>query len=98
MVVRCRRSFTRPALPARVSSHRRMLAMVRIRSNRRSLYPVALLAAAIALAGPLTKGRVSAQSGVNVLTQRNDIARTGANLQETTLTPAAVASGQFGLL
>jgi outer membrane protein assembly factor BamB len=35
---------------------------------------------------------------VNVLTQHSDLARTGANLQEITLTPATVASGQFGLL
>jgi hypothetical protein len=41
---------------------------------------------------------VQAQSTVNVLTQRNDNARTGANLAETALTPAAVASGHFGLL
>jgi hypothetical protein len=37
-------------------------------------------------------------AGVNVLTQHNDVSRTGSNLQETSLTPATVSSGQFGLL
>jgi hypothetical protein len=35
---------------------------------------------------------------VSVLTQHNDNARTGANTQETTLSPAIVNSSQFGLL
>ena len=34
----------------------------------------------------------------NVVTQHNDIARTGQNLTETTLTPAVVSSGGFGKL
>ena len=33
-----------------------------------------------------------------MLMQHGDLARTGANLQEIALTPATVASGQFGLL
>jgi len=37
-------------------------------------------------------------SGVNVLTQHNDVMRSGANLSETVLTPANVNSGQFGKL
>jgi hypothetical protein len=35
---------------------------------------------------------------VSVLTYHNDLARTGQNLTETLLTPASVASGQFGQL
>ncbi|HVU32727.1 MAG TPA: cytochrome c [Opitutaceae bacterium] len=42
--------------------------------------------------GPVRYGRVG------VYTQHNDNARTGRNLDETMLTPRAVASGRFGLL
>ena len=34
----------------------------------------------------------------SVLTQHNDLARTGQNLTETILTPASVSSGSFGKL
>jgi outer membrane protein assembly factor BamB len=43
----------------------------------------------------------SAQSkspGVDVLTQRYDIARTGANLRETSLNPKTISTGTFGKL
>jgi hypothetical protein len=51
-----------------------------------------LLAAVTFAASPM------AAAQVNVTTQHNDIGRTGQNLNETTLTPANVSSGQFGLL
>src|ERR1700688_4581788 len=44
----------------------------------------------------LWAGSLHAQ--VNVTTYHNDIARTGQNTQETTLTPANVNSAQFGKL
>src|SRR6266702_4644064 len=40
----------------------------------------------------------SLHAQVNVTTQHNDNARTGANTQETILTPANVNSSQFGKL
>jgi len=39
-----------------------------------------------------------ARAQVNVLTQHNDNARTGANLRETALTPATVDKSRFGML
>src|SRR5580658_8967464 len=41
---------------------------------------------------------LSSKGQVSVLTYHNDLARTGQNLNETILTPAAVSSGQFGQL
>jgi len=46
---------------------------------------------------PLALALVSAAAAQNVLTQHNDAARTGADLQETQLTPASVKAG-FGKL
>lgn len=41
---------------------------------------------------------VSLSAQVSVLTYHNDLSRTGQNLEETSLTPTTVSSGQFGPL
>jgi hypothetical protein len=69
-----------------------MLEMFKKRSVLRSLGGLAALWLLVALAGaPLF-------SQVSVTTWRNDIARTGQNLNETILTPSNVNATQFGKL
>jgi hypothetical protein len=53
-----------------------------------------------ALAGPglLPRARVQQAGSVNVVTFHNDFSRTGQNLNETSLTPASITGGTFGLM
>ena len=60
-------------------------------SNHRIGWGLILLMALLVLSA-------SRAAGVNVLTYHNNNARTGANLNETNLTPATVASADFGKL
>ena len=57
-----------------------------------------LLCTAISLGLCAISPALQSQSRFDVLTQHNDNARSGAYLAETTLTPALVSSGRFGLL
>ncbi len=50
------------------------------------------------VSSPAPRVQPPAAAGVSVLTQHNDNQRTGANLQETRLTPARVTPRHFGLL
>src|SRR2546428_6642669 len=61
-----------------------------------SSHRVATLGIGLAAALLFASGSASAQ--VNVTTQHNDIARTGANLAETLLTTSNVNVAQFGKL
>src|SRR4051812_11918943 len=61
----------------------------------KSMRPLPLFRSLL-LAGLISPPAIFSQ--VNVLTQHNDNTRSGANLNETVLTPANVTAAQFGLL
>ena len=68
-------------------------------NTARLLSPSDSLLRFLASAGLLAASVVSTfAAGVNVLTQQNDLMRTGANVSETALSPANVNAGQFGKL
>jgi hypothetical protein len=57
-----------------------------------------LIGAIVLLATILPTALAQTSGGVNVLTQAYDIARTGANINEVSLTPSNVSSATFGKL
>ena len=67
-----------------------------VRARRRGSRVVVRTAPALIVFGLLAVPIAGAQ--VNVTTQQNDIARTGQNLNETSLTTSTVNSTQFGKL
>src|SRR5205814_5675149 len=63
-----------------------------------TIAPMSSSRAAVLVAGAIVVVSLSADAQVNVLSYRGDLARTGANLSETILTPANVHSSTFGKL
>ncbi len=71
------------------SGHARYTALIRLLAGLRRLFLLGLI---------ITGGSLSTRAQVSVTTWRNDIARTGQNLNETILNPSNVNATQFGKL